>query len=59
MGKSVSRNSAFSMINKGLSVVFFPLVTVSYISRVFRSGRNWRNFPQHKTWRLILAWQLR
>ena len=33
MGKSVSRNSAFSMINKGLSVVF-PLVTVSYISRV-------------------------
>ena len=33
MGKSVSKNSAFSMINKGLSVVF-PLVTVSYISRV-------------------------
>lgn len=33
MGKSVSKNSAFSMVNKGLSVVF-PLVTVSYISRV-------------------------
>ena len=33
MGKSISKNSAFSMINKGLSVVF-PLVTVSYISRV-------------------------
>ena len=33
MGKSVSRNSAFSMMNKGLSVIF-PLVTVSYISRV-------------------------
>lgn len=33
MGKSVSKNSAFSMINKGLSVIF-PLVTVSYISRV-------------------------
>ena len=33
MGKSVSKNSAFSMMNKGLSVIF-PLVTVSYISRV-------------------------
>lgn len=33
MGKSISKNSAFSMINKGLSVVF-PLITVSYISRV-------------------------
>lgn len=33
VGKSISKNSAFSMINKGLSVVF-PLVTVSYISRV-------------------------
>lgn len=33
VGKSVSRNSAFNMVNKGLSVVF-PLVTVSYISRV-------------------------
>lgn len=48
MGKSVSRNSAFSMINKGLSVVF-PLVTVSYISRVLgaagigevSSAQNW------------------
>ena len=58
MGKSVSRNSAFSMINKGLSVVF-PLVTVSYISRdgartssslrtSFRSGRNWRSFLSTK-----------
>lgn len=33
MGRSVSKNSAFSMVNKGLSVVF-PLITVSYISRV-------------------------
>ena len=33
MGKSVSKNSAFSMMKKGLSVIF-PLVTVSYISRV-------------------------
>ena len=33
MGKSISKNSAFSMVNKGLSVIF-PLVTVSYVSRV-------------------------
>lgn len=33
MGKSVSKNSVFSMVNKGLSVIF-PLVTVSYVSRV-------------------------
>lgn len=33
MGRSVSKNSTFSMINKGLSVMF-PLVTVSYVSRI-------------------------
>lgn len=32
-GKIGFKNSAFSMMNKGLSVIF-PLVTVSYISRV-------------------------
>ena len=33
MGRSVPKNSVFSMANKGVSVLF-PLVTVSYISRV-------------------------
>lgn len=33
MGKSVSKNSVFSMVNKGLSVIF-PLITVAYVSRI-------------------------
>ena len=33
MEKSVSKNSVFSMLNKGLSVVF-PLITVAYVSRI-------------------------
>lgn len=33
MEKSVSKNSVFSMVNKGLSVIF-PLITVAYVSRI-------------------------
>ncbi len=33
MGKSISKNAMFNMLNKGIAVAF-PLITVSYISRV-------------------------